>query len=143
MMKTFLLFCVAGVLLAGPAYGVKKCALPDGSVVYSDVGCPAASRVSEVESPAHRPPLNRFQLQQQERKKQLEPWLKTPWRDQIARRQISINMPAELVRLIWGEPDKINRTLTRRGAREQWVYGSIGSRQYVYIEDDKVSVIQD
>ena len=53
--------------------------------------------------------------------------------------KIQIGMTAEMVRLSWGEPEKINTTLTSRTRHEQWVYGR-GS--YVYFEDGRVVSIQ-
>jgi len=40
----------------------------------------------------------------------------------------------------WGKPDDINRTTTKYGVEEQWVYNTYG---YVYFEDGKVTAIQD
>lgn len=145
-MKKPLLLCLAA-LLTLPAHAINKCTLPDGRIIYSDLACPAASKVGAVESPAYKPPKYRpqpggFLANQMERKAALAPYKNTIWRDAIARGRISIGMPAELVRLVWGAPDDINRTVTRSSAREQWVYGDSGSRSYVYIEDDEVVAIQ-
>ena len=38
-----------------------------------------------------------------------------------------------------GSPKKINRTVTRYGVREQWIYGSV----YVYLDDGIVTAFQD
>jgi hypothetical protein len=38
----------------------------------------------------------------------------------------------------WGKPGRINSTITARGRREQWVYGS----NYVYVENGVVTAIQ-
>lgn len=38
----------------------------------------------------------------------------------------------------WGRPESINRTVTRNGTREQWVYG--GGR-YLYLENGRVTAI--
>ncbi|ERN54331.1 hypothetical protein [Alkalihalophilus marmarensis] len=40
----------------------------------------------------------------------------------------------------WGKPQKINRTTTAYGVREQWVYPNY---KYVYLEDGIVTAIQD
>ena len=146
-MKTPLWFCLSAALLAGSAWGIEKCTLTDGRVVYSDLGCPAASKVGPVASPAYKPPAYRpapgsFRASQLVRKAALEPYKDTIWRDAIARGRIAIGMPADLVRLVWGVPDDINRTVTARGTREQWVYGDIGQRSYVYLDDGEVTAIQ-
>lgn len=39
----------------------------------------------------------------------------------------------------WGEPERINRTITSAGVREQWVYGGA----YLYFENGKLVAIQD
>jgi hypothetical protein len=38
----------------------------------------------------------------------------------------------------WGRPEHVNRTITARGVREQWVYG----RSYLYFEDGVLTTIQ-
>lgn len=48
-----------------------------------------------------------------------------------------IGMTAEQLRESWGRPRDINRTVTARGAYEQWVYGQYGS--YVYLQDGIVT----
>jgi hypothetical protein len=39
----------------------------------------------------------------------------------------------------WGRPEHINRTISARGTREQWVYGG---RNYLYFEDGILVTIQ-
>ncbi|MBT2278846.1 hypothetical protein J7E51_12815 [Priestia megaterium] len=39
----------------------------------------------------------------------------------------------------WGKPNDVNRTITKYGVEEQWVYNVYG---YLYFEDDKVTAIQ-
>jgi hypothetical protein len=54
-------------------------------------------------------------------------------------RRIQIGMPAALVRLSWGDPKRVNSTVTERGESQQWVFES----SYVYIGiDGKVKSIQ-
>lgn len=38
--------------------------------------------------------------------------------------QVWVGMNKAQAQLAWGEPDSVNRTTTRRGVMEQWVYGS-------------------
>lgn len=52
--------------------------------------------------------------------------------------KIYIGMTAAMVRASWGEPEDINRTTYPFGVHEQWVY----SGNYVYLEDGKVTTIQ-
>lgn len=54
----------------------------------------------------------------------------------------AIGMTADAVLDIWGKPDKVNRTTTGRGVKEQWVYQRIyGS--YVYVDNGIVTAIQE
>jgi hypothetical protein len=39
----------------------------------------------------------------------------------------------------WGKPNDINKTITKYGTSEQWVYNNRG---YIYLEDGKVTAIQ-
>ncbi len=53
--------------------------------------------------------------------------------------KVQIGMSTKMCRAAWGAPDDINRTVTKYGTSEQWVYG-IGS--YLYFEDGKLTAIQ-
>lgn len=54
---------------------------------------------------------------------------------------VQIGMTAERVlQSSWGRPDHVNRTITARGAREQWVYP--GMRNYLYFENGVLTSIQ-
>ena len=53
--------------------------------------------------------------------------------------QVQIGMTGEMVRSSWGKPTRVNTTNTARGTREQWVYGT---GQYVYLENGRVTAIQ-
>lgn len=63
-------------------------------------------------------------------------------RNLVLARQVAVGMDETMVRAAWGWPEDVNRTTTARGTREQWVYGDIGSRRYVYFEDGVVTAIQ-
>ena len=53
---------------------------------------------------------------------------------------VSIGMTeADVLASSWGKPEKINRSTNKYGTREQWVYGG---GNYLYLEDGKVSAIQ-
>ncbi|MEF9934368.1 MAG: hypothetical protein RSA01_03990 [Clostridium sp.] len=55
---------------------------------------------------------------------------------------VTIGMTPEQVRAsMWGNPDKINRTTTAYGVREQWVYRSKWSG-YLYFENGRLVTIQ-
>lgn len=57
----------------------------------------------------------------------------------IGKGKIGLGMTEEQVRAAWGNPRDINRTTTRYGSREQWVYNM---SSYVYFDDGVVTTIQ-
>lgn len=55
-----------------------------------------------------------------------------------------IGMTAEqILESTWGEPSDINRTTTRYGASEQWVYNTYSGTKYIYLDDGIVTAIQE
>lgn len=52
--------------------------------------------------------------------------------------KVSIGMTAEMVRLSWGQPYRVNQTITAAGTDEQWVYDG----QYVSLRNGVVRAIQ-
>lgn len=65
-------------------------------------------------------------------------WPESTW-NLIRANLIQIGMTPDMVRMSWGDPKRVNRTIYTFGVHEQWVYGS---RNYVYFEDGKVTTIQ-
>jgi hypothetical protein len=65
-------------------------------------------------------------------------WSERIWKA-IEKGSAIIGMTEEQARMSWGEPDNVNRTTTRRGTSEQWVYGS-GS--YLYFTNGILDSIQ-
>lgn len=61
------------------------------------------------------------------------------WGRLVAEGQLEIGMTKQMCRDSWGDPESINRTSTRYGNHEQWVYSTI----YVYFDNGKISAIQD
>lgn len=53
--------------------------------------------------------------------------------------EVWVGMTKAQAQLAWGEPDSVNRTTTRRGVLEQWVYGS---RSYLYFADGVLTSYQ-
>ena len=47
---------------------------------------------------------------------------------------VSIGMTKEMAKVSWGEPDKINQTITAFGTHEQWIY----SNNYLYFDNNKL-----
>ena len=47
-----------------------------------------------------------------------------------------IGMPAGALEISWGKPREINRTFSREGVHEQWIYGDWGP--YIYLDNGKV-----
>lgn len=57
---------------------------------------------------------------------------------------IRIGYTKQMVLEAWGKPYDINRTVSRSGTREQWIYGKdIGNRTYLYIENGILTTLQD
>lgn len=56
----------------------------------------------------------------------------------ILQGNVSIGMTKEMAKISWGEPDKINQTITAAGTHEQWVYNN----NYLYFDNNKLTAIQ-
>ncbi|OFY16576.1 MAG: hypothetical protein A2X02_05405 [Bacteroidetes bacterium GWF2_29_10] len=56
----------------------------------------------------------------------------------ILQNNIKIGMTREMCKLSWGEPNKINKTITDKKKSEQWVY----TDNYLYFEDDILTAMQ-
>ncbi|MBV0933565.1 hypothetical protein [Marinobacterium weihaiense] len=67
------------------------------------------------------------------------------WREKIERaiqrRQVIVGMTEDQVRRAWGQPTEVNRSTSRSGATEQWVYREkdAAKADYVYLENGTVS----
>lgn len=59
--------------------------------------------------------------------------------ERIAQGVVWIGMTHEQLRESWGSPRDVNTTTTAAGKSEQWVYGD---SQYVYLENGRVTAIQ-
>jgi hypothetical protein len=59
-----------------------------------------------------------------------------PWAYQqmLLEKRVQLGMSQHDVRLSWGEPQRINRSVGRWGVHDQWVYG----QQYLYFENGKL-----
>jgi len=69
--------------------------------------------------------------------------LKNKYKEGLIQEKIWFGMSDEKAELILGEPNNINRTVTRFGTREQWVYGtSPGDRVYLYFENGELTSYQ-
>lgn len=55
----------------------------------------------------------------------------------VAEHKIMLGMTKEQVIMAWGEPDDINKTVTTKGTREQWVYGdwSHSKPKFLYFDN--------
>ena len=63
---------------------------------------------------------------------------------QITQVPPAIGMTAAQVRAsTWGSPSDINRTTTRYGVSEQWVYRSYSKTKYIYFDDGIVTAIRE
>ncbi len=71
-------------------------------------------------------------------RKQHPKWSERIWKA-IEKGSAIIGMTEEQARMSWGEPNDINRTITRNGSSEQWVYGS---SSYLYFTNGILDSIQ-
>lgn len=108
-------------LLASDGYGTYEFVKIDGAVYYRSFGDTFTNSTSADETEFTR--LYRYE------NGYIEP--KAP----------EIGMTADEVRnSTWDEPKEIDKTTTKYGVREQWVYSS---RRYIYLEDGIVVAIQE
>ncbi|WP_435102364.1 hypothetical protein [Arhodomonas sp. AD133] len=63
----------------------------------------------------------------------------------LQQQSVVVGMTEADVNLIKGRPDSVNRTTTAYGTSKQWIYGSFeeGDREYIYLENGRVTSIQD
>lgn len=73
-------------------------------------------------------------------------WPEDVW-DLILNFEVSIGMTPEMVRLAWGEPKTITRSITQAGRSEHWRYGDRGSADHLFanvlFQDGRVTAIYD
>lgn len=87
----------------------------------------------------------RFEREREERQQARQDYVKAhpelPERTKsaILKGSIIIGMSAEDARTSWGDPDKVNRTVSAFGVHEQWIYGNT----YAYFEDGVLKSWQD
>lgn len=118
---------LAAVALSGPAWAINKCTAPDGKVSYQEAPCATAQGAAELK---------------------VQPGPATGDQDasfanSIAVGKIMVGMTAAHVRRAWGEPTKINVTLSASGRTEQWVYRGRNYRDdYVYLDNGVVRSVQ-
>ena len=56
----------------------------------------------------------------------------------ILQSKVKLGMTKEMCKLSWGEPETINKTITKNRKSEQWVY----SKNYIYFENGILTTIQ-
>jgi len=65
------------------------------------------------------------------------------WWTAIENKKILMGMTKEAIRLSWGKPRRINRTVGSWGIHEQWIYGKFPNAPYLYLENGLVTGWQD
>lgn len=117
-----------------------KCTV-DGKVVYQGVACDGGDKVNLMGAGKADPTSQEATYWKKEgsrlaRKEKIEAAINS--------QQIMVGMTSEEVLQSWGKPSKINRTVTRNEATEQWVYErkTIVDTQYVYLRNGVVSSMQ-
>lgn len=124
-------------LIAGPATAVNKCTGPDGAVVFQDAPCEAKGEKLRIMGAGQaNPNSSATQYWQREAARQKR-------EAAAAEGLVTIGMSADEVRTAWGDPTKINRTISEGATSEQWVYRrGRAPAQYVYVENGVVRTIQ-
>lgn len=142
-MSRLLTILALAAAAAAPAHAINKCTGPDGKVVYQATPCTGAAGAAKVDlsgaglGDPQSPGASYWQreaavIQRRDRIEQA-----------IQGGQVIVGMTAAQAARAWGQPGRVNTTVTASGARQQWVYGS-GRRgqHYVYLDDGVVSAVQ-
>lgn len=142
-MKTFLI-AAATMLVVMPAVAATtfKCTTPSGNVYHQSTPCPGGVEEKPKLQPESKSvPLTADNLRtaQDIRKKEAAEERERNMARTAALGKIQVGMPANLVRRAWGDPQKINSTITSGGRHEQWIYSN---SQYVYLQNGVVTSIQ-
>lgn len=123
-MRGLLIVCLT-VCAAAEASDVYKCTVND-AVVYQDKPCQVGGETIELKT---GPRMSSRDIQ---------------LIDMANRGRVMAGMSADQVRIAWGQPTSINRSVSAGSVREQWVYRhGPGNSQYIYLEDGVVTSFQD
>lgn len=122
--------------------GTYKCENASGRLVYQQLPCSDTQEAQELVLFADTPSGPGGGL----RPGEIALYNKYKQRDRfsrlIQRGKIAVGMSYADVQRSWGQPTKINETISEYGTREQWVYRAEGfETQYVYLKDGKVTAI--
>ena len=136
------LIFAAAILLSGmDAWAVNKCTGPHGAVVFQDAPCTGKGETVRITGAGKADPSSPgAQYWQREAARQKQRALTD---EHVANGRVAIGMRSTDVVASWGDPSKINRTITAGGTREQWVYSRGNYKnQYVYVENGVVTAVQ-
>lgn len=128
-----MIYMAASVSHASELYVYKN---KEGNVLYSS-DKDEMDKALKARQAAMDAKLARLEQESQERYEKLK-----AERDALAKKpNARIGMTAKQVRekTNWGKPVDINRTITKYGTNEQWVYEG---NQYLYFENGKLTAIQ-
>lgn len=123
-MKSILAAALACTALQASAQ-VYKCPGPAAAPLYTSAPCTGGKAVDV--RPAARPSAPETPSTQ-------------VWR---RARDLKLGMSADAARRVWGQPERVNRSTTAAGVREQWVYGTVHKREYLYFYGGVLVSIQD
>ena len=132
------LIIAIGLLLPSvSAWGINKCTGPNGNTAYQQHPCDGGKPLGISATPS----LDLAAKKEKERQESTKKMIDRMVAQQIAARSVAgqplaIGMTGDQVRAAWGEPQKINVTVTKNARTEQWVYKRGSSRtQYAYMEN--------
>lgn len=144
------LCAAAAVAAVVPAYAANKCVV-GGKVVYQDAPCEGGKQVNLSGAGTADPGAQGSsyyrregaRLAAQEKAEAAAKARGETMQNAIAKREVVVGMTDDEVRRSWGDPTRVNISVSSRGHTEQWVYDRGGSRaQYVYLDNGVVSSIQ-
>lgn len=146
--------CFAVALLVAtsanwPALAATKCTV-NGKVVYQDTPCEGGASVNLSGAGAADPTspgtsyLQREgrRIERQEKEQEAANLRAERVTIAIGQKKVMTGMTAEEVRRSWGEPTRINSSVGSYGRHEQWVYGSGGDTQYLYLDNGVLRSMQ-
>lgn len=153
-MKTLTTLLALAMLSSAAHAQVYRCTV-DGRTVFSDQPCAAEGSMQEVRIFDRGPTAedaaaararadalrDRVAADQAQATSQRE--FNRRVTNAIAAGEVFVGMTADDVRRSWGEPEKINRSVSGSSVREQWIFDRGNYRtQYVYVTNGEVTGIQ-
>lgn len=121
---------------SGPGLIAELMAVPQDAGPPSDL---CRARFSELERAAQAQRALRRREEEARQARIRAQDYPPPIEASLIKREVSIGMTPDQVRLAWGPPERIHETITAAGRRQQWVYPG---QSFLYFENGVVTAIQ-